>query len=711
MMVSQKGKKTKGTQPSGHRESAGRRCALDRLRNIGIIAHIDAGKTTVTERILFFSGRVHRMGEVHQGTAVMDWMAQEKERGITITSAATTCFWTERQINIIDTPGHVDFTMEVERALRVLDGAVGVFCGVGGVQSQSETVWRQADRYHVPRLVFINKMDRVGADFDAVVTDIRERLGAAAVPVQMPIGSENAFSGVVDLVEMRAFQRDSDKADTAPMVAAPIPESIAVAAERARAALCERVAEADEATTDAYLLNPDLTPDQVRAGLRRATIAGRLFPLLCGSALRNMGIQPLLDAVVAYLPSPLEVPRVRGHHPRDGEIVERAADDFEPTSALAFKIMSDPYVGRLAFLRVYSGQVKKGQNLYNPRTRKRTRVTRLLLLHADAREEVDTLYAGEIGAVAGMHEIGTGDTLCAENQPVVLEKISFPQNVIAMAIEPRTQADRDRLIEALESLTAEDPSLKLFSDAETGQTLIGGMGELHLEIVRDRIEREFNVVANVGKPMVSYRETITRPAKASHVFDRVIGGQRHFARVDVEVSPLERGAGVAVTGKPAETDIPAGFRDVVEHGIRDQLATGCLANYAVTDVAVKIVGGEFDTDNSSDIAFRTAATLAVREALQQAAPRILEPWMLLEVVTPEEHLGDILGDINSRRGSVREVVTRGSTQFVRASAPLAALFGYATAIRSLSRGRAAYTMEPGGFEIMPSDLQEQLMQG
>ncbi len=717
MMVSQKKKKSTAAQTAGAREASGRRCALERLRNLGIIAHIDAGKTTVTERMLFLSGRVHRMGEVHQGTAVMDWMDQEKERGITITSAATTCFWKEHQVNIIDTPGHVDFTMEVERALRVLDGAIGVFCGVGGVQSQSETVWRQADRYRVPRLVFINKMDRVGADFDGVVADIRERLGAAAVPLQIPIGSENAFRGMVDLVSMRAFMYDLNKvddvhrADQTVMDEQPIPESVSVEAERARAALCERVAEVDEATTDAYLVNPDLTPEQLQTGLRRATIGGRLCPVLCGSALRNMGIQPLLDAVVAYLPSPREVSSVRGHHPRDGQVSERAADDFEPVSALAFKIMADPYVGRLAFLRVYSGQVRKGQNLYNPRTAKRTRVTRLLLLHAEAREEVETLYAGEIGAIAGMREIATGDTLCAENQPIQLEKISFPQNVIAMAIEPRTQADQDRLLEALESLAAEDPSLKLFRDAETGQTLIGGMGELHLEIVRDRIAREFKVTAKAGKPMVAYRETITQTAAASHVFDREIGGQRQFARVDVELSPLERGAGVVVSGKPPETEIPAEFRKVVKEGVRDQLATGWLANYAVTDVSVKLVGGAYYPDFSSAVAFRTAATLAVREALQQAAPRILEPWMNLEVVTPDAHLGDILGDINSRRGSVKEVVTRGSTQFVRAAAPLAALFGYATAIRSLSRGRAAYTMEPGGFDVMPSDLQEQLMQG
>lgn len=711
MMVAQKKKKSKAARKAEGREASGRRCALDRLRNLGIVAHIDAGKTTVTERMLYLTGRTHRLGEVHQGTAVMDWMAQEKERGITITSAATTCFWLEHQVNIIDTPGHVDFTMEVERALRVLDGAVGVFCGVGGVQSQTETVWRQADRYHVPRLIFINKMDRVGADFDAVVDDIRDRLGAVAVPVQIPVGGENAFRGVVDLIAMRALLYDFTKADQTVMQEDAIPESLAVRAERARAVLCERVAEADEATTDAYLANPDLTPEQLRDGLRRATLAGRLFPALCGSALRNMGIQPLLDAVVAYLPSPVEVPRVRGHHPRDGKIIERAADDFEPASALAFKIMSDPHVGRLAFLRVYSGQVRKGQNLYNPRLRKRTRVTRLLLLHADAREEVDTLYAGEIGAVAGIRDIGTGDTLCVENHPVELEKIRFPQHVIAMAVEPRTQADHDRLFEALESLIAEDPSLKLIRDAETGQTLIGGMGELHLEIVRDRIAREFNVEAKTGKPMVSYRETVTRAASASHGFDRPIGGQRHVARVDVQVAPLERGAGVSVSGKPSETEIPAEFLAVVEEGIRDRLVTGCLANYAMTDVAVEIVGGACDGDNSSEVAFRTAATLAVRDALQQAAPRILEPWMRLEVVTPEEHLGDILGDINSRRGNVNDVVTRGTTHIVRAAAPLAALFGYATAIRSLSRGRAAYTMEPGGFEIMPSDLQEQLMQG
>ncbi len=711
MMVAYNEKKT--GKPGGNEgcEASGRRCPLNRLRNIGIIAHIDAGKTTVTERILYATHRIHRMGEVHQGTAVMDWMEQEKERGITITSAATTCFWKEHQVNIIDTPGHVDFTMEVERVLRVLDGAVGVFCGVGGVQSQSETVWRQADRYRVPRLVFINKMDRVGADFEAVVSMIRERLGAAVVPVQIPLGSEESFRGVIDLLTVRALFFENDETDGVKIVEDSIPGEFSVEAERARAFLCERVAEADEATTDLFLENPDLDGEVLCAGLRRATLAGRLYPALCGSALRNRGIQPLLDAVTAYLPSPREVPSVHGRRPRDGEIIEREADDFAPVSALAFKIMADSYVGRLAFLRVYSGQVRKGNNLYNPRTRKRERVSRLLLLHADNREEVDVLYAGEIGGVAGMREIATGDTLCTENQPVELESISFPQNVIAMAIEPRTQADRERLLQALETLAAEDPSLKLFSDAETGQTLIGGMGELHLEIIRDRLEREFRVKAKAGRPVVAYRETITRPAGAAHCFDREIGGQRHVARVELRVEPLARGEGVAFAVKAPENVLPSIFRDVVEEGIRDQIATGCLLNHTVTDVSVTVVGGEFYEDRSTAVAFRTAAALAVREALLQADPRLLEPWMNLEVVTPDEHLGEIIGDINSRRGNVSEVVARGTTRIVRASAPLASLFGYATAIRSLSRGRATHTMEPGGFDFVPPDFQEQLLQG
>ncbi len=520
-MVSHRAKRDAHAGDTGGQEATGRRCALERLRNIGIIAHIDAGKTTLSERILYYTGRVHRMGEVHQGTAVMDWMAQEKERGITITSAATTCFWDERQINLIDTPGHVDFTMEVERALRVLDGAIGVFCGVGGVQSQSETVWRQADRHHVPRLAFVNKMDRMGANFAAVTDMIRERLGVAVAPVQRPIGAEDAFRGVIDLVAMNALCFDSDP-DGGSVKIVPIPAEEAVASERDRASLCERVAEVDEATLEVYLENPDLTPEQLRAGLRRATIAGRLCPVLCGSALHNCGIQPLLDAVVAYLPSPLDVPRIRGQHPRSGETVERAADDFEPASALAFKIVADAYVGRLAFLRVYSGQVRKGQNLYNPRTRKRERVARLLLLHADARQDVETLYAGEIGAVAGMREIGTGDTLCAENQPVELEKIAFPQNVIAMAIEPRSQADRDRMVQALETMAAEDPSLKVFRDSETGQTLIGGMGELHLEIISDRLRRLTSRRAAVARWLPIVRPSRNRPR--GRIFSTVKSG-------------------------------------------------------------------------------------------------------------------------------------------------------------------------------------------
>ena len=691
------------------REAADRHAPLARVRNIGIIAHIDAGKTTTTERILYYAGRVHKMGEVHDGNATMDWMAQEQERGITITSAATTCRWHDRQINIIDTPGHVDFTVEVERSLRVLDGAVGVFCGVAGVQPQSETVWRQANKYRVPRLAFVNKLDRKGAEFSRVVEDLRVRLSAPAVALQTPVGREDDFRGVIDLVHMKMLTFEADSLG-ANVVTEEIPKELAPEAESARAALAEAVAECDEGALEAYMESPDLAAEVLVAAIRRATVSGALVPVLCGSALKNKGVQPLLDAVVAYLPSPLDVPPVEGRHPRTRDAVVLEANDSAPLSALCFKIAGDSYVGSLAFMRVYSGTLKKGARVFNPRSGKRERVQRLLRLHANHREDVDALYSGEIGAVAGLKFCTTGDTLCVENQPVALESIEFPETVISMAIEPRTQADRDKLNAALASLAGEDPTFQVSVDPESGQTLISGMGELHLEIKRDRLQREFSVQANAGKPMVAYRETITRPAAAEHTFDREIGGATQFARVAVQVEPGARDGGNGIDWTASSDAIPHPFRPAVESGIQDALITGVLGSYALADVRVTISGGGAHADDSTDMAFRSAAAMAVREALQDAGPVLLEPIMRLEIDTPEEYMGDILGDVNARRGRILDMQAHDASQVLRADVPLAELFGYSTGLRSLSKGRAVYSMEPHRFEIVPEALQAGIVQ-
>jgi elongation factor G len=710
-MVTVSEQQTKGAVPGDarQREAAGRLRPLAVVRNIGIVAHIDAGKTTTTERILYYAGHIHRMGEVDDGTTVTDWMPQEKERGITITSAAITCFWRDHQINIIDTPGHVDFTVEVERSLRVLDGAIGVFCAVGGVQPQSETVWHQADRYHVPRIAFVNKMDRVGADFDGVVQQMRQRLGAPAVPIQIPWGREDQFRGVIDLVAMQAIAFDETTLG-ATFAVGPIPAELAADAERARAALVERLAERDEEVLESYVANPDVPAAILKAGLRRATLAQTMVPVLAGSALRNKGIQQLLDAVADYLPSPLDVPMIEGVHPKTHEKSTRETDDFAPLSALAFKLINDPYIGQLVFVRVYSGQLKKGQNVFNVRTRKRERLNRLVRLQADTREDIEALYAGEIGAVAGLKLATTGDTLCAEHQPIELERIRFPEPVLAMAIEPKSQADREKLNEALQALAAEDPTCVVSTDADTGQTLLSGMGELHLEILRDRMFREFRVQANAGKPMVSYRETVTTNGRGEHRFDRDIGGQRQFGHVIIEVEPGERGAGNAIEFDVPVTRIPADFRPGVEAGIRDGLITGVLANYALADVRVRVVGGGFDAQNSTDVAFRTAAVMALRNACKAATPVLLEPIMALEIITPAEYMGDVLSDLSSRRGHVRDMIGKETVQIIHARVPLAELFGYSTAVRSLTKGRASYTMEPSCFDLVPAAIQQQLVE-
>lgn len=690
------------------READGRTSPLALIRNIGIVAHIDAGKTTTSERILFYTGRVHKIGNVDEGTTAMDWMIQEQERGITITSAATTCAWRDHQINLIDTPGHVDFTAEVERSLRVLDGAVGVFCGVAGVQPQSETVWHQARRYGVPRIAFINKMDRTGARFTWVVEQVRTRLGVNAVPVQIPIGCEAGFEGVIDLLRMKSLRFDAS-AQGARVIEADVPESLCAQAVAARAHLCEAVAEGDESLQDAYLGNPELTIAQLQCALRKLTIAGKLVPVLCGTSLHNKGIQPLLDAVVDYLPSPLDIPPVRGHGLKHGEEVFREANDFDPQSALAFKVINDSYLGKLVYVRVYSGQLRKGQNVLNPRTRKRERLTRIVRVHANQRQDVDALFSGEIGAIGGLKQVTTGDTLCAENHPIVLERIVFPEPVISMAVEPKTQADRDRLQEVLQIMADEDPTFRVTADRETGQTLISGMGELHLEIIKDRMLREHKVQANAGRPVVAYRETIQAETSSEFVFDREIAGKRAYAKVGMALSPRPRGAGNEISFEVDADEIPNEYRAFVEQGLLDGLTTGILGNYPLIDLAVRITTGGFHPVDSSETAFRSAAIMALRQALQSARPTLLEPVMKVEVLVPEEHLGEVIGDISGRRGRIREMRAADAVQVVHAEVPLAELFGYSTSLRSLTRGRASYSMEPASFEVVPENLQQGIL--
>ncbi len=689
-------------------EAEGRGHALSTVRNIGIVAHIDAGKTTTSERILFYSGKVHRIGEVHDGTATMDWMIQEQERGITITSAATTCFWKNHQINIIDTPGHVDFTVEVERSLRVLDGAVGVFCAVGGVQPQSETVWRQARKYSVPRVAFVNKMDRIGADFERVLDQMRTKLGAPAVAIQLPWGASDTFKGVVDLLSMRAVVFSEEEYGSK-MQQVDIPAELAAKAEKARAELVEKVAEVDEALLEAYMESTDVSAKVLAEAIRRATIANRIVPVLCGSSLKNKGVQPLLDAVVAFLPSPVDVPPVHGVSPKSETKISRETSDFEPLTGLVFKMATDRFVGKMAFVRIYAGQLKKGQNVYNPRTRKRERIGRLLRLHANHREDIDVLYAGEIGGMVGQKFFTTGDTVCSENEPILLESIEFPEPVISMAIEPKTTADKDALVSALQDMADEDPTFHTSIHEETGQTLIQGMGELHLEIIRDRILREYKVQANAGKPMVAYREGVSGKGEGSFSFDRDIGNEHHFANLVLQVSPNAAAAGNRIEFEVSTNVVPAPFRKAIEEGIGDALLTGVLGNYAIIDTIVKVVGGQAHATDSSEMAFRSAAVMALRAAVSNAGPMLLEPIMLLEIETPEEHLGDVLGDLNSRRGRVREIKAATDLQVVRADVPLAEVFGYATALRSLTKGRASYTMEPQAFEPVPPHMTDSIL--
>ena len=684
---------------------------LSNVRNIGIVAHIDAGKTTTTERILFYTQKIHKHGDVHDGNTTTDFMVQERERGITIQSAAVSCEWNGKTINIIDTPGHVDFTMEVERSLRVLDGAVCVFCAVGGVQPQSETVWRQADRYNVPRLAFVNKMDRMGADFARVVDELRNKLRANACPVNLPIGREESFQGVVDLIEMKSIVYD-EASDGKTFTVGDIPAELKDEAELARAELVEKIADLDEGVMEAFLEKGDLTKDELVPAIRRCVVAGKFVPVLCGTSLRDKGVQPLLDAVCAYLPSPSDRPPVAATDLKSGEPVTRKQEDKELLTSLVFKIATDPYVGKLFFVRVYGGVLKKGANAYNPRTKKRERIMKIVRLFADSQIEVEELRAGDIGAVVGLKDCTTGDTLCAEMKPCYLERITAPQPVMFMAIEPKSSADKDKLVDSMKALAAEDPTCQFREDEETGQTILSGMGELHLEILVDRLKREFKCAANTGKPMVSYVETVTTSAVKDFLFDRELGGKRHAVGLKIEVKPLARGAGRQVElSREFKNAVPdRHLQECVEQGLLDGIMTGVLARFQMTDLAVTCLGATLvDPEVSDEIAFRSAAMMGFREAAEAAAPEFLEPIMKLEITTPPESVGEILGDLNARRGSVLDMDMRGDLQIVHARVPMAQMFGYATAIRSLTKGRASYSMEPDMFELAPKNVREEIL--
>lgn len=687
-----------------------RKFTLENTRNIGIMAHIDAGKTTTTERILYYTGRVHKIGEVHDGAATMDWMEQEQERGITITSAATTCEWKDNRINIIDTPGHVDFTVEVERSLRVLDGAIALFCSVAGVEPQSETVWRQADKYGVPRIAFINKMDRVGADFYRGVSMIRERLGANAIPIQLPIGAEDKFVGIIDLVEMDALMySEEDLGITVNRV--PIPEDMLTEAEEQREQLIAALGETDEEVMMLYLEGEEIPTDLLKKTLRAATTSVSIIPVCCGSAFKNKGVQALLDTVVNYLPSPVDVPPVKGLNPETGEEEIRPADDDEPFSALAFKIMTDPYVGKLAFFRVYSGTLSAGSYIYNSTKNSKERIGRILQMHANHREERDTVYAGDLAAAVGLKNTATGDTLCVENQRIVLESMEFPEPVISVAIEPKTKADQDKLGISLQKLTEEDPTFKVYTDHETGQTIIKGMGELHLEIIVDRLLREFKVAANVGMPQVAYRETITKPVKGVEgKFVRQSGGRGQYGHVLIDLEPLEPGVGFEFVSKIVGGTIPREYINPVEAGIKEAMANGILGGFPIVDVKVTLTDGSYHEVDSSEIAFKIAGSIAFKAAAKKAHPAMLEPVMKVEIVVPEEYMGDVIGDLNSRRGRIEGIETRATAQVIKGFVPMSMMFGYATDLRSKTQGRATYVMQFSHYEEVPKNIAKDILQ-
>ena len=681
---------------------------LAKTRNIGIIAHIDAGKTTVTERVLFYTKKIYKIGEVHEGAATMDWMPQEQERGITITAAATTCFWDDHRINIIDTPGHVDFTVEVERSLRVLDGAVVVFDGVAGVEPQSETVWRQADKYRVPRICFINKLDRTGADFWRCVDMIRERLGARPVPIQLPIGMEEKFRGIVDLISMKAIVYKAEDLGAEEEII-DIPADLLEAAKAQREKMVEAVAEMDDELTHKYLEGHDLSAADIKRGLRLGTLQSRIVPVLAGSALKNKGVQPVLDAVVDYLPSPLDVPPVVGIHPVTHAEIIQLVDDSAPFSALAFKIAADPYVGKLAYFRVYSGQLKAGSYVLNAAKGKKERIGRILQMHANHREEIDVVYAGDIAAAVGLKETFTGDTLSDPDHPVVLENIVFPEPVIEVAIEPKTKADQDKLGIALQRLAEEDPTFRVHTDEESGQTRIAGMGELHLDVLVDRMVREFKVAANVGRPRVSYRETIRRVAEGNYRHVKQTGGKGQYGHVVIKIEPNEPGKGYEFVDKIVGGTIPREYIRPIDMGIKEALETGPYAGYPMVDVKVTLFDGSFHEVDSSEMAFRIAASMALKEAAAKASPVILEPLMRVEVTLPEQFLGDVIGDINARRGHIEAMESRSTTQVIRARVPLAEMFGYATDLRSMTQGRASYSMELSHYAEVPASLAAELV--
>ena len=684
-----------------------RQYSLERTRNIGIMAHIDAGKTTTTERILFYTGRVYKIGETHEGAATMDWMEQEQERGITITSAATTCFWKDTRINIIDTPGHVDFTVEVERSLRVLDGSVTVLCAKGGVEPQSETVWRQADKYSVPRMIYINKMDIMGADFYNVIDMVHDRLKANAVPIQLPIGSEDTFKGIIDLVEMNADVYYDDLGKD--MRVEEIPADMKELAEEYRVKLIEAVADFDDEIMEMYFDGAEIPTDKIRAAIRRATIANEMVPVTCGTSYRNKGVQKLLDAIVDYMPSPLDIPAIKGVDPDTDEEVERPADDSAPFSALAFKIMTDPYVGRLSFFRVYSGTAEAGTTVMNANKKQRERLGRILQMHANHREDIDKVYSGDIAAAVGLKNTTTGDTLCDQDHLVVLESMEFPEPVIRVAIEPKTKAGQEKRSIALAKLAEEDPTFRAYTDEETGQTIIAGMGELHLEIIVDRMLREFKVEANIGKPQVSYKETITKPATVDHKYARQSGGKGQYGHVKITIEPNEPGKGYEFINNIVGGAIPKEYIPAVDEGIRGAMQSGVLAGYEVVDVKVTLFDGSYHEVDSSEMAFKIAGSMAFKEAMEKAGPTLLEPIMKVTIVVPEDYMGDVMGDVNSRRGQITGMETKNGAATVNSFIPLSNMFGYATDLRSKTQGRGNYSMEPSHFAEIPKSIQAEII--
>ena len=685
-----------------------REIPLERTRNIGIMAHIDAGKTTTTERILYFTGVTYKMGEVHDGTAVMDWMVQEQERGITITSAATTCKWKNHAINIIDTPGHVDFTIEVERSLRVLDGAVAVFCSVGGVEPQSETVWRQAQKYHVPCMAFVNKMDRVGADFFGTVEQMKEHLNTNAVPIQVPIGAEDQFKGLVDLVEKKAYIWHDNLKDNM-YTEEDIPDDLKDICAEKREALIEAAAEFDDDLMNKYLEGEEISNELIVEAVKKGTLKGELVPVTCGSAFKNKGVRLLIDSVINYMPSPLETKQITGVNSK-GETEERPADDTAPVAGLAFKIVTDPYVGKLTFFRVYSGCLKRGQHVYNSSVHKRERIGRIVQMHANDRQDVELLRAGDIGAIVGLKYTKNGHTLCDEARQIVLESMSIPEPVISLAIEPKSKAERDKLHESLRRLAEEDPTFRISTNEDTGQTIIAGMGELHLEIIKDRLIREFKVDANVGRPQVAYREAITKPAEVRSKFVRQSGGHGQYADIKVKFEPVKQGEGIIFENNIKGGVVPQEYIPAVEKGIREASTSGVLAGYPMLDFKATLFDGSYHEVDSSELAFKMAGSFALKDAAKKASPVLMEPVMKVEITMPESFLGDVIGDINSRRGQIREIIPRGNLQIVKAFAPLAEMFGYATAIRTITSGRGTYSMEPDHFETVPKSVQEKILE-